>query len=229
MYTDEYCKHTHTCTDTNTSNTSNSTQRTQRYCISLQYIVPHTHTLQDCVSDSGVKPPRPDYTPSPNGNVNNTDMSAVNQRVQTVSTQWQSRLQDMLTPTSSRAYTMACAIVSLLLLTVFLIFYFLGRVSISLDFTVFCLDVLSGAFMSQLRASSWRHTPHVHPCNTVFVRVRLHLCFVSVLFPVQQGGALQRLTEAVRQKEAAATQLSQLIQELQALRHNLTVTRGGGT
>lgn len=45
--------------------------------------------------------------------------------------------------------------------------------------------------------------------------------------PVQQGGAVQRLTEALRQKEVAATELSLLIQELQALRHNLTALRGG--
>lgn len=51
--------------------------------------------------------------------------------------------------------------------------------------------------------------------------------FVSVPPPVQQGGAVRMLTEAVREKEAAATELSLLIQELQALRHNLTAMRGG--
>ncbi|XP_044065918.1 uncharacterized protein si:dkey-20d21.12 isoform X2 [Siniperca chuatsi] len=44
---------------------------------------------------------------------------------------------------------------------------------------------------------------------------------------VQQGGAVRMLTEAVREKDAAATELSLLIQELQALRHNLTAMRGG--
>eukprot|EP00064_Thunnus_orientalis_P021410 superscaffoldBa00006475_g21573 len=43
---------------------------------------------------------------------------------------------------------------------------------------------------------------------------------------VQQGGALRMLTDAVREKEAAATELSLLIQELQTLRHNLTAMRG---
>ncbi|KAF7646531.1 hypothetical protein LDENG_00185940 [Lucifuga dentata] len=116
----------------------------------------------------GMRPPRPNYTPSPNGNLYICDMTAVNQRGQPISNKWQSRLQDMLTPSSSRAYAMACAIITLLLLTVLLIFYFL----------------------------------------------------------VQQGGALRMLTEAVREKEAASTELSLLIHELQALRRNLTALRG---
>lgn len=49
---------------------------------------------------------------------------------------------------------------------------------------------------------------------------------VVVSLTVQQGGAVQRLTEALKQKEAATTELSLLIQELQALRHNLTALRG---
>ncbi|XP_071331320.1 uncharacterized protein [Trachinotus anak] len=120
-------------------------------------------------SHKGMRPPRPAYTPSPNGNLCTADMAAASQRGRLVSSKWQSRLQDMLTPSSSRAYAMGCAIITLLLLTVLLIFYFL----------------------------------------------------------VQQGGAIQLLTEAVREKEAAAAELSSLIQELQALRHNLTVMRGG--
>ncbi|AWP09388.1 Hypothetical protein SMAX5B_002694 [Scophthalmus maximus] len=120
-------------------------------------------------SHKGIRPPRPAYTPSPNGNPHMCEMIAVNQSSHPVSSKWQSRLQDMLTPSSSRAYAMGCAIITLLLLTVFLIFYFL----------------------------------------------------------VQQGGAIQILTEAVREKEAAATELSILIQELQTLRHNLTAMRGG--
>lgn len=119
-------------------------------------------------SHKGMRPPRPAYTPSPNGNLYTCDMTAVNQRGHPVSSKWQSRLQDMLTPSSSRAYAMGCAIITLLLLTVLLIFYFL----------------------------------------------------------VQQGGALRMLTDAVREKEAAATELSLLIQELQTLRHNLTAMRG---
>nr|XP_046253643.1 uncharacterized protein si:dkey-20d21.12 [Scatophagus argus]XP_046253644.1 uncharacterized protein si:dkey-20d21.12 [Scatophagus argus]XP_046253645.1 uncharacterized protein si:dkey-20d21.12 [Scatophagus argus]XP_046253646.1 uncharacterized protein si:dkey-20d21.12 [Scatophagus argus] len=119
-------------------------------------------------SQKGTRPPRPAYTPSPNGNLT-CDVTAANQRGRPVSRKWQSRLQDMLTPSSSRAYAMGCAIITLLLLTVLLIFYFL----------------------------------------------------------VQQGGTVRMLTEALREKEAAATELSLLIQELQALRHNLTAMRGG--
>ncbi|XP_051805753.1 uncharacterized protein si:dkey-20d21.12 isoform X2 [Acanthochromis polyacanthus] len=116
----------------------------------------------------GMRPPRPAYTPSPNGNVFPADMTAVNQRGRPISSQWQTRLQDMLTPSSSRAYIMGCAIITLLLLTVLLIFYFI----------------------------------------------------------VHQGGLIRTLTEAVKQKEAAASELSLLIQELQSLRLNLTSIRG---
>nr|XP_033483794.1 uncharacterized protein si:dkey-20d21.12 [Epinephelus lanceolatus] len=116
-----------------------------------------------------MRPPRPAYSPSSNGNLYSSDMTAVNQRGRPVSGKWQSRLQDMLTPSSSRAYAMGCAIITLLLLTVLLIFYFL----------------------------------------------------------VQQGGAVRMLTEALKEKEAAARELSLLIQELQSLRHNLTALRGG--
>ncbi|XP_068196977.1 uncharacterized protein si:dkey-20d21.12 isoform X2 [Antennarius striatus] len=125
------------------------------------------HRTQHEHSQKGMRPPRPAYTPSPNGNLYTCDVTAVNQRVHPVSSKWQSRLQDMLTPSSSRAFAMGCAIITLFLLTVLLIFYFL----------------------------------------------------------VQQGGTVQMLTDALREKEAAATQLSELIQELQALRHNLTAIR----
>lgn len=128
------------------------------------------HRMHHDHGHKGMRPPRPTYTPSVNGNLFTCDVTGANQRHQPASSKWQSRLQDMLTPSSSRAYAMGCAIVTLLLLTVFLIFYFL----------------------------------------------------------VQQGGAIQMLTEAVREKEAAATELTLLIQELQALRHNLTAM-GRGT
>ncbi|KAM9344061.1 uncharacterized protein KZ484_016445 [Pholidichthys leucotaenia] len=118
-------------------------------------------------SHKGIRPSRPAYTPSSNGNLYSCDASAVNQRGHPVGSKWQNCLQDMLTPSSSRAYAMGCAIITLLLLTVLFIFYFL----------------------------------------------------------VQQGGAIQMLTEAVREKEAAATELSLLIKELHALRRNLTAIR----
>jgi len=75
-----------------------------------------------------MRPPRPAYTPSLNGNLYTCDVTAVNQRGHPVSSKWQSRLQEMLTPSSSRAYAMGCAIITLLLLTVLLIFYFLGDI-----------------------------------------------------------------------------------------------------
>ncbi|CAB1449245.1 unnamed protein product [Pleuronectes platessa] len=111
-------------------------------------------------SQKGVRPPRPAYTPSSNGNLYTCDPTGVSQRGHPVSSKWQSGLQDMLTPSSSRAYAMGCAIITLLLLT------------------------------------------------------------------SSRGGAIQMLTEAVKEKEAAATELSLLIQELQSLRHNLTARRG---
>ncbi|XP_054464403.1 LOW QUALITY PROTEIN: uncharacterized protein si:dkey-20d21.12 [Anoplopoma fimbria] len=125
------------------------------------------HRTHPELSHKGIRPPVPP-SPSSNGNLYTIDMTTVNQRGRPVSSKWQSRLQDMLTPSSSHAYAMGCAIITLLLITVLLIFYFL----------------------------------------------------------VQQGGAVRMLTEAVKEKEAAARQLSQLIQELQALRHNLTALRG---
>ncbi|XP_056278253.1 uncharacterized protein si:dkey-20d21.12 [Pseudoliparis swirei] len=121
------------------------------------------------LSHKGSRPPRPAYSPSSNGNLCTSDTRTVNQRGHPVSSKWQSRLQDMFTPSSSHAYAMGCAIITLLLLTVLLIFYLL----------------------------------------------------------VQQGGAVRTLTEAVKEREVAATQLSLLIQELQALRLNLTAMRGG--
>lgn len=120
-------------------------------------------------STKGNRPPRPPYTPSPNGNLYTCEATAARHGGHPGSSKWQSRLHDMLTPSSSRAYAMGCAIITLLLLTVLLIFYFL----------------------------------------------------------VQQGGAVRMLTEALREKEEAAKELSLLIQELQALRHNLTAMRGG--
>ncbi|KAM6925349.1 uncharacterized protein FYW49_005516 [Xenentodon cancila] len=127
------------------------------------------HRIHPEHSQKGVRPARPAYTPSPNGNLYTHGATCVSQRGRTVNSKWQSRLQDMLTPSSSRAYAMGCAIITLLLLTVLLIFYFL----------------------------------------------------------VQQGGAIRMLSQAMREKEAAATELSLLIQELQALRRNLTAVRGG--
>ncbi|KAM9830342.1 uncharacterized protein si:dkey-20d21.12 [Syngnathus typhle] len=107
----------------------------------------------------GTKPPRPAYTPSVNGT-----LQAHHMRCVSAGPGW----QDSLAPSSWRAYAIACVVITLLLLTLALIFYFL----------------------------------------------------------VQQGNAVQRLTEALKEKEAAATQLSVLIQQLQVLTLNLTATRG---
>ncbi|XP_061592597.1 uncharacterized protein si:dkey-20d21.12 [Cololabis saira] len=127
------------------------------------------HRIHGEHSQKGARPPRPAYTPSLNGNLYTHGATRVNQRGQPLSSKLQSRLQDMLTPSSSRAYAMGCAIITLLLLTVLLIFYFL----------------------------------------------------------VRQGGAIQMLSEAMKEKEEAASELSLLVQELQALRRNLTAVRGG--
>lgn len=52
-------------------------------------------------------------------------------------------------------------------------------------------------------------------------------CALASVSPlVQQGGTVQRLTEALKEKEVTATELTLLIQELQVLRHNLTALRG---
>lgn len=52
-------------------------------------------------------------------------------------------------------------------------------------------------------------------------------CALASVSPlVQQGGTVQRLTEALKEKEVTATELTLLIQELQMLRHNLTALRG---
>ncbi|XP_056453290.1 uncharacterized protein si:dkey-20d21.12 [Gadus chalcogrammus] len=53
----------------------------------------------------------------------------------------------------------------------------------------------------------------------------LLMLFVTVYFLVQQGGAMRTLTEAVREKQDVSMEISKLIQELQALRHNLTALR----
>lgn len=91
---------------------------------------------------------------------------------------------------------MTCAGITVLLMTVLLVFYFLGGKS--------CRTIK--------RQTEWI-------CDLV------DLCPFPSL--VQQGGAIRMLTEAVREKEAAAAQLTLLIQELQALRLNLTARRGG--
>uniref|UniRef100_A0A3Q2ZGS4 Si:dkey-20d21.12 n=1 Tax=Kryptolebias marmoratus TaxID=37003 RepID=A0A3Q2ZGS4_KRYMA len=74
-----------------------------------------------------MRPPRPAYPPSLNGNLCTHDGTAVGHRERPLSSKWQRRLQEMLTPSSSRAYAMSCAIITLLLLTVLLIFYFLQQ------------------------------------------------------------------------------------------------------
>ncbi|KAM9751010.1 uncharacterized protein ACNS7B_007967 [Menidia menidia] len=113
----------------------------------------------------GTRPPRPAYTPSPNGNLHTHDASGVGPGNRPLSGKWPSCLQSGAAPPSARGTAMGCAVITLLLLTVLLIFYFL----------------------------------------------------------VQQGRALRTLTEAVGGREA---ELSLLIQELQALRRNLTAMTG---
>lgn len=94
-------------------------------CFHVYYMLPLFST-EHTVCNSGMRPPRPAYTPAPNGNLHTGDRSAISHGHHPVS-KWQTRLQEMLTPSSSRAYAMGCAIITLLLLTVFLIFYFLGK------------------------------------------------------------------------------------------------------
>ncbi|XP_055787946.1 uncharacterized protein si:dkey-20d21.12 [Salvelinus fontinalis] len=113
------------------------------------------------------RPPLPP-APSTNGNLHLRDRPVVYQTGHPMRSRWQSTLRDLLMPTSFR-YTMGCAVTSLMLLTLLLIFCFL----------------------------------------------------------VQQGSALRSLTEAVRERQAATLEVSQLIQELQVLRHNLTAITGG--
>lgn len=156
-----------------------------------------------------MKPPRPAYTPTTNGKLYTCDMSAVNQRGRQISSKWRSHLQDMLMPSSSRAYAMGCAIITLLLLTVFLIFCFLGETSHSCQAIRYC-DFYKP------------NNKNFALCNPKWT----HCACVSVSPPVQQSSVVQRLTEALKEKEVAATELSLLIQELQALRHNLTALRG---
>lgn len=75
--------------------------------------------------------------------------------------------------------------------------------------------------MSKFRISS------VHLMTQNFDKHDLeYVGLMAVFTPVQQGGAVHRLTEALKEREAAATELSLLIEELQALRHNLTALRG---
>lgn len=97
------------------------------YCMcAYMLVILYLNILLYTVCNSGMRPPRPAYTPAPNGNLHTCDRAAISHRHHPIS-KWQTRLQEMLTPSSSRAYAMGCAIVTLLLLTVFLIFYFLGK------------------------------------------------------------------------------------------------------
>lgn len=59
------------------------------------------------------------------------------------------------------------------------------------------------------------------------VKSLLNSIFALVPPAVQQGGMIQMLAEAVKEKKAAATELTLLIQELQELNRNLTAMRRG--
>ncbi|XP_061621978.1 uncharacterized protein si:dkey-20d21.12 isoform X1 [Phyllopteryx taeniolatus] len=65
-------------------------------------------------------------------------------------------------------------------------------------------------------------------CAAACAVIALLLLTLALIFYflVQQGGALRRLTEASRDKEAAAARLSALIRRLQTLAFNLTAARG---
>lgn len=89
-----------------------------------------------------------------------------------------------------------------MLLMLLLIFYFLGK-AIHL---LFLNPTVPACFAL------------VSLCVTVFLRPPP---------PVQQGSTLRSLTKAVRERQAAALEISQLIQELQALRHNLSAITEG--
>lgn len=102
---------------------------------------------------SGMRPPRPAYSPSSNGNLYTSDLTAVNQRGRPISCKWQRGLQDLLTASSSHAYAMGCAIVTLLLITVLLIFYFLGEIPHSFVVSCFLL-MYPGIFVSSLKFAS---------------------------------------------------------------------------
>lgn len=64
--------------------------------------------------------------------------------------------------------------------------------------------------------------------SPMFAYLNSFTVFMVIFFcsSVQQGSAVRMMSEALRERELAATELSLLIQELQALRHNLTM-RGG--
>ncbi|KAL1021383.1 hypothetical protein UPYG_G00012600 [Umbra pygmaea] len=57
--------------------------------------------------------------------------------------------------------------------------------------------------------------------------IALMLLTLIFYFLVQQSSALWSLTEAVKERTAAIVEFSQLIQELKALRRNLTALTGG--
>ncbi|KAM7412285.1 hypothetical protein PAMA_021980 [Pampus argenteus] len=84
----------------------------------------------------------------------------------------------------------------------------------------------SSKWQSRLQDMLTPSSSHAYAMACAIITLLLLTVLLIFYFLVQQGGALRMLTEAVREKEAAATELSLLIQELQALRRNLTATRG---
>ncbi|XP_067096393.1 uncharacterized protein si:dkey-20d21.12 [Osmerus mordax] len=74
-----------------------------------------------------------------------------------------------------------------------------------------------GRLVDKLMPSSFRSGL---ACAVIlFLLLTLILIFY---FLVEQGASLRMLTEAVRERQDVAMEISQFIQELQALRHNLT-------
>nr|XP_046199397.1 uncharacterized protein si:dkey-20d21.12 [Oncorhynchus gorbuscha]XP_046199398.1 uncharacterized protein si:dkey-20d21.12 [Oncorhynchus gorbuscha] len=73
-------------------------------------------------------------------------------------------------------------------------------------------------FRDLLTPTSFRYT---------VIALMLLMLLLIFYFLVQQGSTLRSLTKAVRERQAAALEISQLIQELQALCHNLSAITGG--
>ncbi|CAL8368858.1 unnamed protein product [Lota lota] len=84
---------------------------------------------------------------------------------------------------------------------------------------------ISGKWQKHL-GDTWRSgSSRVYAAACGVIMFLLLMLFVAVYFLVQQGGAIRMLTEAMREKQDVSMEISKLIQELQALMHNLTALR----